>query len=345
MRIAERLRMRTTPLLGLGALALALAAGCDPCSGVGSCGGPRVRYEGRVLIEYPAAPAESTRVEFVRTGGVRLQSETLTASTDSAGRFELEGGAEENGQVVGDLVIYPVAPTPPVRISGVQLATTRTPGELRVLGEWKIPHPYLGVSGVVFYRSDGRPAQRIPVEFRRTGGITTDPQIYQDTTDESGRFEIKPRVGAAGTVVGDLVVHPLPPGQPYQISGLKLTTFLTQRPDTVIRVGLGSYLPYYLILVWQDTGEGVDGAQVEFRRTSGPPIYPVVFTNKSDRFGTVFINPVPLLDGEVHGDLVVRPPAPGRTFTIPDLRLQTVVDERAPVGLGFFGVPRGAPAP
>ena len=285
-------------------------------------------------------------MKFVPTGGIELREDTLFGTSDGEGRFTIEGDAEGTGVVTGDLIIYPPQPIAPVRVSGVRMATSRGVGDLRRLGEWRIPFPYLAYQFHLYYRANGEPARGIEVEFRRTGGIPIEPDSVRLTVDERGYVILRPEIGAQGVVTGDLTVYPLPPRQPFTVRGLRLATVTEERFDSVFHIGIGQRLPYAAILVWANTGAGIEGATLEFRRTGGVPIFPEKFVAKSDRFGTVQINPTPLAPGEVRGDIVVTPPAPGVPVTLTDVRLATVEDDRATMLLGYWGVPvKAEPAP
>jgi hypothetical protein len=225
------------------------------------------------------------------------------------------------------------------------MRTTRASGDLHRLGEWRIPFPYLGYQFHVFYRADGKPARGIEVEFRRTGGIGIDPDSIRLKVDPRGFVILRPEIDAQGTVTGDLTVYPLPPHKPFTVRGLAMRTVTEERFDSIFDIGIGQRLPYTSILVWEDSGEPVAGARVEFRRTGGVPIFPETFVATSDEFGTVQLNPVPLAAGELVGEVVITPPVPGRRTTISGVRLATVEDQRAPMLLGYWGVrvgPRGS---
>ncbi len=102
-----RMMLRKLSLL----LVLALPA-CDPCTGVGACDGPQVRYEGTVnkLFSNPQGPAEGIRVKFVRTAGVELEADSLVAHSDATGRFRLEG--RTNPSPLGGRRMYRSGETP-----------------------------------------------------------------------------------------------------------------------------------------------------------------------------------------------------------------------------------------
>src|SRR5688572_627599 len=78
----EKVRAFRVALLPLMLLVFPVLQGCDSCGGIGMCGGPLIRYSGRVLKAPSQAPAEGIRVDFVPTGGTALEEPLLTATTD-----------------------------------------------------------------------------------------------------------------------------------------------------------------------------------------------------------------------------------------------------------------------
>lgn len=323
-------------------LLLLVAAACDPCTGVGTCTAPHVRYEG-LVYEQPSGsrlPAEGIQVKFVRRGGSALESDTVVTRSDAGGRFRIEARARQEGEVSGDLWIYPPPPVNPFRVEGVRMLTSRAPGDARWLGEWKVLLPYLGHQVFLYYRATGQPATGLEVEFRRTGGIRMEPETLRVPADPRGYAVLRPKPAEHGTVTGDLTIYPLPPYAPITIRDYKLSTFTEERGDSVVRMGIGSRLPYSVFLVWEDSGKGIDGAELEFRRTGGVLISPERFVARTDRSGMVHLNPAPLTSGEVCGDVTIRPPAPGRITTRPDVCLKTYDDDRGHMLLGYWGVRR-----
>jgi hypothetical protein len=325
----------------LFALLLPPMAGCETCLGVEACDAPVVRYEGVVEKSYPGGPAPGVVVDFVRTDGVALDADSARVLTDAQGRFRLEIPASVTGEVVGELVIHsPSAGVPPTR-EKVQMRAGRSPGDILFLGRWTVPYPHLPYEAGFYYRGSNRPAAGIEVEFRRTGGIPVEPDTFRATTDSWGNVKLRPLTATAGEVTAELVVFPLPPNRPFTITDLRLRTFTTGRTDSLlVRQGIGSLLPYAAVVVWEDGTGPIAGAEVEFRRTSGIPIQPDPYRVTSDAFGTIFLRPNPLVDGEVTGTLTVRPPAPYRPHTIEDFRLSTTEYEGSLLHLGYFGIPR-----
>lgn len=324
-------------------LLLALSA-CDPCSGVGTCLSPRIRYRGEVFRgvgrDMEPVPAAGVSVRFVPTGGVTLANGSLRTTTDPSGAFMLDAMAEREGEVRGDLWLYPPSPLDSVRVADVVMSTSRAPGDRHFLGRWVVPYPYLGFQFHLFYRATGMPATGAEVTFRRTGGVPVAPDTFRARADARGYVVLRPGTTSMGELVGDAVIHLLPPRQPIELKGLRFPTFVEQRYDSVVEVGIGARLPYAAIIVDAVTGKGVADVEVEFRRKGGVLTSPERFVARSDAFGTVRLDPVPLQSGEVRGDFIVRPPSPWKSDTIADVRLKTVEDERAYEILGYWGVKR-----
>jgi hypothetical protein len=280
-------------------------------------------------------------VVFVRTGGIPLESDTVVTRTNEQGRFRLAVGARQTGTVRGDLLIYPpVTGAQPTRVP-VQLEAARAPGDLTFLGRWPIPYPHLPYEANFFYRATNRPAAEIEVEFRRTGGIAVEPDTFRVTTNSWGSVKIRPLTRVSGEVRGELVVYPLPPHQPFTIPDLRMRTFTDARGDSLIaRMGIGSLLPYAAVVVWETTGQAIEGARIEYVRTDGVPVQPNPYRTVTDAFGTFLLTPTPLADGEVVGRLTITPPGPWRARVIEDFRLQTTQYEGGLLNLGFIPIPQ-----
>jgi hypothetical protein len=327
----------------LAALALLLVLGsCDGgCLGIGPCETPTVRYEGLIEKAYPGGPAPGVEVVFIRTGGVSLESDSISARTNEQGRFRLEIGATQTGEVRGDLLIYPpVSGSQPTR-SPVRIEAVRTPGDITFLGKWAVPYPHLPYEASFFYRATNQPAVGIEVEFRRTGGIAVEPDTFRTTTDAWGNVKIRPLTRVSGEVRGELVVFPLPPHRSFTIPDLRMRTFTTGRADSLfVRMGIGSLLPYAAVVVWETNGQAVAGAEIEFVRTGGVPVQPNPYRTVTDAFGTFLLTPIPLAEGEVVGRLTITPPAPWRARVIENFRLQTTQHEGGLLHMGFISIPR-----
>jgi hypothetical protein len=319
------------------------AAACDPCTGVGSCTGPRVRYQGQLVrgigLGLEPVPAETVTVKFVPAGGVELEQDELVARSDMAGKFMLEGRARAEGESWGDLWIYPPAPAAPVNVGEVRMTTSRAPGELHALGTWKIPYPYLGYQFRLFYRATGKPATGLQVEVRRTGGIGLASDTFKLESDPRGFVIFRADdVDRYGELSLDMSMQLLPPREPVVVRGLKLKTFIEERYDSIIPIGIGDRISYVAILKRASDGAPVADEVVEFRRTGGIAVVPERLIGRTNAEGGLLINPVPITSGVVTGDLIVRP-ASGGEYVIPDLKLKTLDDDVQDQFLGFLDVP------
>lgn len=317
-----------------------LVSACDPCTGLGRCGSPQIRYEGELTRQYSEAPADGIRVEFVRTGGVALEEAVIVAETNRDGLFHLHGRALASGEVVGDLFFYPPPPLARVQVEDVRLTTAEAAGELRFAGSWSIPFPYLPYEVHFYERGTRQPAAGLEVEFRRTGGIRVEPDTFRVTTNPWGTVKLRPLTREVGELLGELVVHPLPPYRSYTIPNLRMATFGLPRLDsTLISTGVGPHMPYAGLLVRED-GAGISNMKLEFRRTGGVPMHPDPFPTSTDFYGTFWINPVPLAAGAVEGELIVTEPGEeaGRVAAV--LRLDALDVDIGVHHLGYFTLPR-----
>lgn len=323
-------------VLFLGTVLLPVAAACDPCSGIGTCSSPQLRYEGDVLQKYPSLPLEGIRVEFRPTGGVPMKVDVLTAVSNEDGRFLLEGEAETDGAVIGTLTFFATEPIPPAVFPGVALEAVRGRGDRQYAGSWEIPFPHLPYEAHFFDRATRAAADGIEVEFRRTGGIEVDPDTFRATTDVFGNVKLRPLAREAGVVRGELVVYPVPPYRPFTVPDLEMATFYEQRFDsTLVRIGVGADLPYAGTLKWADSMEPAADIRLEFRRSGGVPIRPDPFFHVTDAFGTFHLNPVPLVEGQVQGALFAYV-GEGDPQLVAEFTLEAATTNRPPQYLGTF---------
>lgn len=79
--------------------------------------GEGLLYAGRAVDAMTRAPVVGAALRFRRTGGIALVSDTLTVSTDAAGRFQLAPATRARGEVTGELV------APSGAVASVRLAT------------------------------------------------------------------------------------------------------------------------------------------------------------------------------------------------------------------------------
>lgn len=306
-----------------------LAACTDPCAGVASCGDPMLRYRGQLVERYSGDAADSVRVEFVRTSGADTGAAPIVTYTDAQGRFELRGEAAEHGQVAGRLrVVY--WDTLVVEDRPITFATARSRGEVRDLGEWRIRHPHFSTYGQLFFRGSGELARGVEIEFRSTGGIPVDPEVYVARSDSFGNFPLRPQPLDIGEVVGDLTIRPGGGLSERVIRDVRFSSFIGDDPNPyLMRVGIGPQLPWIGHVVYQDTGLPAAGIRWEFRRTGGIPVDPETFSGTTNEWGGFGLDPAPLAEGELEGEVTFYPAAPYGEVTY-EARLPTASDDRPP---------------
>ena len=334
------------------ALLLASVAACDPCAGVSLCSGQRsIRYQGDVTLRFLGVPAEGIQVEFVRTGGVRLDRDTIRTETDALGSFSLEAEANGAGEVIGELILYPPGntvsgPISPLRIP-MSLSTGRSASDVRYLGPLSVPHLYFGAYGELFYRggplyvTEGVFARDVEVEFRRTAGIRVEPDTFVVRSNGAAQFPLEPRPLEVGEVVFDLLIRPPAPYQSFAVSNVRMSARFAEPSNRVLvaRAGVGPHLPYVGTLYYADTQQPAVGTEVEFRRTGGIALAQDTFRTTVNSAATFSLGPVPLEAGTVTADLVIRPPAPYRSFTIAGVSLRTTEENVQNVPAGRWEVP------
>ncbi len=222
------------PVTLIAGVLLLLLAGCDPCTGVSSCGGATaIRYEGAILLRSSGEPAMGVRVEFVRTAGVRIGRDTLSTQTDSEGRFRLEAPASEHGDVLGVLSIYLPGPGDPSRVP-VTLSTLRSSANVAHLGTFVVPRFHLPYVGAIVYAVTQEPARDVEVEFRRVSGVRLERETYVTKTDQTGLFSLNPIPLEPGVVIARLIVRPPAPYDSLTIRDVRLETIEGEVPPRLV---------------------------------------------------------------------------------------------------------------
>jgi hypothetical protein len=225
---------------------IACLGACDPCFGVGSCGEqPRLAIEGTFVEHFVGNPASGVRVDVVRTGGVELATDSVSAATGADGHWQVALGARAAGDVVVDINVSPPG-LPSYRVVDMHITTTDHHGAGHILPTWVV-NPHFAYAAEVYYRTseDVRVGGAV-VEFHRTGGISyymsTVNQVFSGRTDAAGRlalFDVNAHAIGLGVLIGDLVVHLPPPFKPDTAHAVGLSpTQLLQAPTQIIRVGV-----------------------------------------------------------------------------------------------------------
>jgi hypothetical protein len=302
--------------------------------------GEQLLYAGEVIHRGTQQRESGVAVEFRRTGGVATTPPVTTDTTDANGRFRIAPQTTDSGEVVGDLVLRPRGDSA-VTYQGVRLRTFAS-DSLRFAGVWGLGEHLQYVGELWSNTTRTRAGAGIAVTFRRTGGIALIADAVTSVTGADGRFTLFPKTRERGTVVGDLVIQSPAPFAPTVVAGVRLSTFAT---DEVRFAGLWGYGPSLLYVgevLRVDTDKPVVGARVDFVRTDGIPVTPDHTTAVTDASGRFPLGLTPGANGEVVGNLTVKPPAPwpdttfvftnvrAATFETGELRLLTVFRIPAP---------------
>jgi hypothetical protein len=322
-------------------LSLALGLGleaCDRCAGILGCtSDPRISFGGQLIVRETGTPMRGVALDFVRTGGVSLASDSVRTTTDADGRFQLAVEASDNGEVVGDLVVRASAPWSPYRVRDLRFRTSEVRGEGQVLGR-VVVDPYIEFIGVLFDRRDGQLLAGARLTILRTGGVAVSaPDSVEMTLDADGRFLYDTRAAEPGEMIADLVVRAPSLPRVYRLSGVRFeATYLDRVPQVAAAWRIGAGLPYVGILYRRGSEIRSAGIEVEFRRTGGIAADPDTFSVSTNAYGAFSLETTPLADGVLVGDLIVRPPPPAVADTIRAIRLQTV-DTEPQILVGVWG--------
>lgn len=320
-------------------LALTLGLGieaCERCAGILGCtSNPRISFGGQLIVRETGAPVRGVALDFVRTGGVSLASDSIRTTTDTYGHFQLAVEASDVGEVVGDLVVRASAPWSPYRARNLRFRTSESRGEGQLLGRLVVD-PYVEFIGVLFDRRDGRPLAGAHLTILRTGGVAVSaPDSVEFTADNDGRFYYETRAAEPGWMTADLVVRAPSLPRVYRLSGVGFeATYLDRIPEVAGAWRIGAGLPYVGVLFRRGSLIVSAGIEVEFQRTGGIAADPDTFVVVTNADGAFSLVTTPLADGVLVGDLIVRPPPPAVAETIQAIRMQTVDTEP----LILFGV-------
>ena len=327
----------------VAALFLAVALGfgaqaCDRCAGIFGCtSAPRLSMGGQLIIRETGAAVGGAALDFVRTGGVQLASDSVSIMTDGEGRFQLAVEASNLGQVVGDLVVRPPAPCLPYRVRGLSFRTSDVRGEGQILGRMVV-RPYIDFIGELYRRSDGQPLAGASVTIIPTGGVHVSPDSFNLTAGPDGRIYFVANAAQPGDMVANMVVASSMLSGPSRLSGVVFPAIYV---DTVPEVGavwrFGYALPYVGELFRRGTGTRSAGIEVDFQRTGGIPVSPDAFVVHTGPDGRFPLNGmIPFAEGDLVGNLIIRPPAPATGETISAVQMRTV-DSDTLILLGVWG--------
>jgi hypothetical protein len=231
--------------------------GCDPCSGVLSCSpGGYLALDGRMVEPVHGLSLPNVRIDVVRTGGLELDRDSVSAITDADGMWHIELSPREAGTVLVDIQV-----TPPdssgYRLRDVAFGTRDYRGDGQLNERWTtfLSIPAYG-EFILSGQGDTR-AQGATVTFRRTGGIPwSGPGVQSDswtgTTDAAGHVPLFPHTGPKAVRFSE----------GGQLTGELTITAATGGVMTVKNLGLGtsnvyhdrSFLPPILRIAVPPTG-------------------------------------------------------------------------------------------
>ncbi len=210
--------LRLRSYLLAGSLTSLLAA-CDPCAGIIGCtAGRYLAASGQIVDVNTGAGLDGVRIDVVRTGGIAVATDSVSATTSGGGFWRVELTPEAAGTLIADVMVSPPG-LPAYRLHGVQLVTRKTAGDSNLNERW-VPFLYFDYVGEFFLNgtTDTRP-KGLPVEFRRTSGISLKGPgqvdgIYRAPTNIAGRIHLFPTTGdyavfatEDGALTGTLIVH------------------------------------------------------------------------------------------------------------------------------------------
>ncbi len=277
-------------------------------------------------------------VEFQRTGGIPVQPDTFTVQTNSDGYFPISPTPLAAGEVVGNLIVHAPAPAPAETIFAQRLATADVDQQV-LLGVWGYGYGILyGVS--LYMRGTGAPAPPgLAIQFRRTGGIASTPDLLVMQTDPYGNFPIGAAAAGAGTIVGDVTVRLPAPFKADTLVGVQIPSFASDEMRFLGRWGIGPSLNYAAYVRRADTDSAVAGAVVQVQRSGGIQTAPTVRIDTTDALGGFLLATNPLDTGAVIVDVTIHPPTPFRDTTFTGVQLRTFDND----SLRLAGVFRIAP--
>jgi hypothetical protein len=191
----------------------------------------------------------------------------------------------------------------------------------------------ISAEGRLIWHLSGDDAAGVEVRFFRTGGaaLAGGDTLYA-LSREDGTFHIEGRAAGAGPVEGTLLFRPPSPYEAFlfAVPGVSVSAVRTRGDVRFLGIwGVGPlrgarHLSYVGEVRDAADGGALAGVEVEFRRTGGIMVQPDTFRVVSAGDGRFPLLMVPAADGEVIGELWIRPPPPWQVKHVPELRLQTL---------------------
>jgi len=274
---------------------------------------PRViRYQLEVSRRGTGEFLPGVQLRFVRTGGIRVQPETLTATLAAgAGRFTLYPTPLEDGELVGDLTITPPAPFAVEVVRDLRLRVDYSDSVyfLDVYGYG--PQVYLHAK--LLNRADDLPVKRGTVGIvKRVSGLTFLYPSWANPAADSGIRNVDslgnlPYVAATpdtGSVTFDFWVRW--PGAGFTADTVRAVTVPARNSSAPTARGpfrVGPWYPWYGEVRDVDTDAPIAGATVKFQRTSGADMQPATVTMTTGADGRFRVTAMPRSAGSAIGTL------------------------------------------
>lgn len=305
-------------------------AGCDPCAGTVACStSPQVTLSGTIVDHGTGVAVSGARID-VQVTGSGGSSAMASAITSQDGAWQVTIDAPTGPSLEAQIAVTsPGQPAYTVLAIPVRSSTRR--GEATVLGLW---NDVLAVRflGTLIYQ--GVPLAGAQVHFapQSEAGLTL--AQHDATSNAAGIFELDFAGRQPEPIVGLLTVTHPNLSHSAALPGFSILLdyhFGIPTPRTTVPVG--SILAYGGEVIFRGTGEKTANVGVEFVRTGGIETTPDHTSTTSNAAGFFEIDLTPATDGEVIGDLTLRPPA-GTAAVYKNVHLATYDS----VALRSFGV-------
>jgi hypothetical protein len=207
--------------------------------------------------------------------------------------------------------------------------------------------PVINAEGRLIWLVDGSAAAGVLVEFRPDPNSSV-TEMLSGVSNGDGLFRLTAPAREAGQLTGTLVFHPPDPYPQFVFSVPGVRVYTTQvrgDPTHVGNWGVGPvrtepHISYVGELFFGDSGERAADVEVEFRRTGGIAVRPDTFTVRSNAQGRVPFFMEPVGEGEVEGEIEVRPPDPYQPLTVTGLRMQTLIGKDDIRLIGVWSIER-----
>lgn len=303
---------------------------------------PYLVLVGHVRDRKTHTPLPDVTVTMRRIGGGRLAEDSRTFVTDAGGQFAwVDPEIVQPGTIDATFEIqasgYPRSYNVPREVF-LQHQDGQLSFIILPVGSG------LSYSATTGRRGSGAQLPGVTVEFRRTGGIATQPEQLSIPVDANGSFPIPIEPLSDGTVFGELTITP-PAPYPAEVHQLTLETSDDDRVQWLGVLGYGAQVYLRADLRDANTGESLpEGTVAALKWIAGVPlVLPTVPANGDpralDSLGRlVYQAPTPD-SGMVQFEVIVQLPAPLAWDTIPAVNVPARYSD-APWDLGTLRVRR-----